>query len=169
MKVRIYKTADGKFRLLVTEKDLAVGTSAPMDTQLQALTLALEFASGTPTVSETGGYFVPSFTGANGSISFVRFTTAEQANALLATGKQVSEGLRNGFEAALAASATRLTSRANGAIKRFKRSVVAMDKVASGAVTCELTHGPSGTSATVTATSDDAALAQAIAAAGLPG
>jgi hypothetical protein len=168
MKVRIYRTADNKFRLLITEKGLAVGTSTILDTQLQALTLALEFADSTLTVSEIDGLFTTSFTSTSGSVSFVRFSTADQVNALLATGKQVFEGIRNGFEAAMTASATRLTNRANGAIKRFKRSVVGMDKVASGTVSCELKHVPSGTVAMITETSDDTALAQAIAAAGLP-
>jgi crotonobetainyl-CoA:carnitine CoA-transferase CaiB-like acyl-CoA transferase len=160
MRVRIYQTTDGRFKLLITEKGAAVGISTFLSSREAALDMAFKFAESQPNVRQMeGGYFVPVFETADGRISFVRCGTEAQALELFEGGIQVSEGLRSNIDLAQKASEQWLINRTAAAIRRFKRSVAAMNRLTQGTVTCTLTHNPSGIKNQIEADSDETVLA----------
>jgi hypothetical protein len=160
MRVRIYQTTDGRFKLLMTEKGAAVGISTILQSREAALEMAFKFAEGTPNIRKRDdGYFVPVFQMTDARISFVLCSTEEQALALFEGGIQVSKGLRSNIDLAQKASEEWLINRTAAAIRRFKRSVAAMNRLTQGTVTCTLTHNPTGIKNQIDADSDEMALA----------
>jgi hypothetical protein len=168
MKIRVYKNAAGKFLLLVTDKSVAVGVSAQLDTEALADALANDFATNkTVTITPDGNFFVPKYDSAAGTIQFIKSQSQAEADAFKALVEggthKVFKGLHEDFDAAIAASSQRIINKAAAAIRRFKKGVTYMDNLVYGLVKCTLTYVPTNETADITADTDETAFAGVVA------